>query len=111
MISSNDSGTADQSKPDNNTALKDDIANAMYSTDYQHLCEEPDYFDKGAVDAVLALFQEHSTARVVEARLDEAVKARQVAYNHTMDDCKDVISVLSERINELESSLTKEAEK
>lgn len=44
--------------------LREQVSTAMYDTDYKHVTEESDYFDKAAVDAVVELIQAHTNAEI-----------------------------------------------
>ena len=46
--------------------LREQVSTAMYDTDYKHVTEESDYFDKAAVDAVVELIQAHTNAEIAK---------------------------------------------
>ena len=54
------------SDPTNEQELREQVSAAMYDTDYKQVTEEPDYFDKAAVDAVVELIQAHTNAEIAK---------------------------------------------
>ena len=70
--------------------LREQVSTAMYDTDYKHVIEEPDYYDKAAVDAVVEFITADRKRVAVEARLDELNNVRDmdlslVAHHRVID--------------------------
>ena len=70
--------------------LREQIVATMYDTDYKHVIEEPEYFDRAAVDAVVELFTADRKRVELEARLDELNNVRDmdlslVSHNRVID--------------------------
>ena len=51
--------------------LREQVSTVMYDTDYKHVIEDPEYFDKAAVDAVVDLITADRKRLALEARIDE----------------------------------------
>lgn len=94
-------------KPDNNTALREQVMNLAEETptivtkmdgkDYDYILVDP--------NELLALFQEHSTARVVEEL--EAVEKANSNYSLDYEYDDESLTHLWYRIKELKDSLRK----
>lgn len=94
-------------KPDNNTAPRERLIKVLreyHITSYEGLCEDED--DNYAADQVLALFQEHSTARVVDELKRLQAKSVQLKDEVTGIRVNAVTSDghIKTRIRELESN-------
>ena len=50
--------------------LREQVSTAMYDTDYKHVIEEPDYYDKAAVDAVVEFITADRKRVALEARIE-----------------------------------------
>ena len=58
--------------------LREQVSTAMYDTDYKHVIEEPGYYDKAAVDAVVELITADRKRVELGARLDELNNVRDM---------------------------------
>ena len=54
--------------------LREQVSTVMYDTDYKHVIEDPEYFDKAAVDAVVDLITADRKRVALEARINERNK-------------------------------------
>ena len=55
----------------NQSELYEQVSAAMYDTDYKHVIEDPEYFDRAAVDAVVEFITADRKRVALEARIDE----------------------------------------
>jgi len=90
--------------------LREEACRILYDTDYKHILEEPDYYDKESVDN-LAIFIDHYTTAKINEVLDAVEELCQEAEGVNLEhngrpDCKNcsLLENLEDKLSQIKNT-------